>query len=195
MNDAPASRTDAELMVAYGCGDADAFALLYARHKGSLYRYMLRHSNPNMADELFQDVWTRVIDHRQRYRPEAKFSTWLYRIARNRLIDYYRKQGREFTGMDTESEPGDSNPEQTTRQSQLRTRFEQHLDALPTEQREAFVLREERGFSLPEIADITGVDRETVKSRLRYAVNKLKRALKSDYQVRAGLTEQGGTTP
>lgn len=195
MNDAPASRTDAELMVAYGCGDADAFALLYARHKGSLYRYMLRHSNPNMADELFQDVWTRVIDHRQRYRPEAKFSTWLYRIARNRLIDYYRKQGREFTGMDTESEPGDSNPEQTTRQSQLRTRFEQHLDALPTEQREAFVLREERGFSLPEIADITGVDRETVKSRLRYAVNKLKRALKADYQVRDGLTEQGGTTP
>jgi len=86
--------SDEDLMLRYAGGDADAFQALYENHRGGLYRYFLRQSNPSEAEELFQDVWARVISSRKRYRPTAAFSTWLYTLAHNRLVDHWRREGR-----------------------------------------------------------------------------------------------------
>src|SRR5437588_12187066 len=92
---APAATTDEELMLAYAAGDAAAFDALYARHKGHVYRYLLRQCRQGVAvDELFQDVWMNLIRARGSYTPSAKFATYLYRLAHNRLIDHYRASGR-----------------------------------------------------------------------------------------------------
>ena len=95
--------SDEDLMLHYAGGDLDAFQKLYERHRGGLYRYFLRQGNPSVAEELFQDVWARVIQSRKRYRPKAAFKTWLYTLAHNRLIDYWRREGSRpiETGMMT----------------------------------------------------------------------------------------------
>ena len=108
--------SDEALMLEYRDGNADAFEALYARHKGGLFRYCLRHCRERgAAEETFQDVWIRVIGARQRYEPRAKFTTWLYRIAHNRVIDHYRsdKPGRirsldeEASEREPAANPGD----------------------------------------------------------------------------------------
>src|SRR5262245_13216779 len=96
---------DEELMLAYGGGDAGAFEALYRRHRGTLYRFLLRQVRETAtAEELFQDVWMRVIDSRERYQPRAKFTSWVYAIAHNRLMDHYRASGRARFLAQEESE-------------------------------------------------------------------------------------------
>src|SRR5437762_10763275 len=88
---ASAATSDEDLMLAYGAGDAASFDALYARHKGGVYRYLLRQlRNAGTADELFQDVWMNAIRVRASYVPTARFTTWLYTLAHNRLVDHWR---------------------------------------------------------------------------------------------------------
>ena len=173
--------SDESLMLAYAAGDAAAFERLYLRHRGKLYRFLVRqlHGNGALADELFQDVWQRVISARQGWKPEAAFSTWLYRIAHNRLADHWRAlQHRPPAPLDaderTERVPDDDTPERQLSAFEERRRLHLALDELPEEQREVILLRLEQDLSLEEIGEITGVGRETVKSRLRYAMDKLR---------------------
>jgi len=179
---------DEDLMRAYAAGDATAFDALYARHKGGVYRYLVRQcANAGSADELFQDVWMSVIRVRASYVPTAKFSTWLYRIAHNRLIDHWRTNGRvEFitTGADDEEDPLDAIPAARAEEPDVRAgvretgaRLKAALATLPPAQREAFLLHQEGGLELAEIAALTGVGVETVKSRIRYALAKLRAEL------------------
>ena len=174
---------DEDLMLRYRDGDARAFELLYARHKGGLYRYLLRQCNdPVIAEELFQDIWLKVINARSRYTVEAKFSTFLYHLAHNRLIDHYRASQRGLPvsySVDQACDPDEladpsQQPELNASRQQQAERLLSALDALPAAQREAFLLKAEGGLSLDEIAAATGVNRETAKSRLRYAVSRLK---------------------
>lgn len=179
-----ADATDETLMLAYGRGDTVAFQTLYARHRGGLFRYLLRHLRQQaLAEECFQDVWIRLVAARERYRPEARFSTWLYQIASNRLTDHWRAQGRQGGFVDDadaqiEREPDPSNPEQELSAFEQRRRLQLALEELPPDQREAVLLRLDRELPLEEIAQITGVGRETVKSRLRYAMDKLRARLR-----------------
>lgn len=179
-----ADATDEALMLAYGQGDATAFQTLYARHRGGLFRYLQRHLRQQaLAEECFQDVWIRLVAARERYRPEAKFSTWLYQIASNRLTDHWRAQGRQGGPVDDaqeriEREPDPSNPEHELSTFERRRRLQLALAELPPDQREAVLLRLDRELPLEEIAQITGVGRETVKSRLRYAMDKLRARLR-----------------
>lgn len=178
-------RTDEALMLAYRDGDAAAFEALYGRWRGRLYRY-LAHQAANRADELFQDVWLKVVGARANYEVTAKFSTWLFRIAHNRLMDHYRALGRAIVDLydDPEDDPAgelpapelESPPAMLERRETAR-RILEALAALPEPQREAFLLAEEGGMSLEEIANATGVGRETAKSRLRYALDRLRRTL------------------
>lgn len=184
----PANREpdDAALMLRYRDGDVRAFELLYARHKGGVYRYlqgMCR--NPEVSNDLFQEVWGKVIASRARYEARAQFNTFLYRIAHNCTIDYYRKAGRPQNLAQDVDELADAlpgaaheRPEAMFSEAQLRRDFRRALDQLPVEQRDVFVLYEESGLSLEDIGRITGVAMETAKSRLRYALSKLRAALK-----------------
>lgn len=183
--------SDEDLMLAYGAGEAGAFDTLYARHKGGVYRYLLRQCrNAGIADELFQDVWMNAIRVRASYAPTAKFTTWLYTLAHNRLVDHWRANGQvKMASIDddadgeardiAESIPGAANdePESRALSGELGAQLKDALGALPDEQRNAFLLQYEGGLSLAEIAELTGVGMETVKSRLRYATAKLRSAL------------------
>jgi RNA polymerase sigma-70 factor (ECF subfamily) len=170
---------DEELMLAYGAGDAAAFETLYKRHRGGLYRFVLRAiKHRSAAEELFQEVWIRVIEARSRYAPQARFTTWLYTIAHNLLVDHWRRKGLSLVQLDEEQLA--AAPDNPARQAEARealTRFLHALDALPAAQREAFLLHEEGGLTLAEIAAVTGAGEEAAKSRLRYAMAKLKAAV------------------
>jgi RNA polymerase sigma-70 factor (ECF subfamily) len=172
--------SDETLMLAWAGGDAAAFDPLYARHRVRLYRYLVRQlRDPSMADELFQDVWQRVIAARGGWTPEASFATWLYRIAHNRIADHWRaRHYRPPAPADGDERaariPDPDTPERTLSQFEQRRQLQVALDALPPEQREVLLLRLEQELTLEEIGAITGVGRETVKSRLRYAMDKLR---------------------
>lgn len=183
------SDTDEQLMLHYGEGNEKAFELLYQRHKKPLINYLVRQcSNAAIADELFHDVWMQIIKHRKRYKPKAKFTTYMYHIAHNKIIDFYRRQkhgapisldGDDGAGMDSLENEQCSTDELVDRQVAVE-RIKILVSELPEVQREVFLLKEEAGLSLQEIADVTGVNVETAKSRLRYAFNKLTRQLRSD---------------
>jgi RNA polymerase sigma-70 factor (ECF subfamily) len=170
---------DEELMLAYGQGDAGAFEALYKRHRGPLYRFVLRAiKHRSAAEELFQEVWIRVIESRSRYAPQARFTTWLYTIAHNLLVDHWRKKGLTLVQLDEEATA--SAPDNPARQVEAReslARLLEAIEALPAAQREAFLLHEEGGLSVAEIAAATGTNEEAAKSRLRYAMAKLKAAV------------------
>ncbi len=179
------NHTDEALMLAYRDGDVAAFEVLYGRWRGRLYRY-LAHQALDVADELFQDVWLRVIGARAGYEVSAKFATWLFRIAHNRLIDHFRSRGRPRVDLadDPEDDPVDSvaapdrdAPPAMLERREAARRILDCLEELPPPQREAFLMAEESGMGLDEIANATGVGRETAKSRLRYALDRLRRCL------------------
>jgi len=170
---------DEELMLAYQAGDAGAFETLYARHRVRLYRFVLRAvKSRQIAEELFQDIWLRGIEARRRYAPTARFTTWLYTIAHNRLVDHWRKRGLTLVEVEVDDLVADANdPADHALSRETLSRFAGALAALPALQREAFLLHEESGLSVPEIAAATATNPETAKSRLRYAMAKLKDAL------------------
>jgi RNA polymerase sigma-70 factor (ECF subfamily) len=170
---------DEELMAAYRDGDAGAFETLYTRHRARLYRFVLRSvKQRGAAEELFQEVWMRVIEGRSRYAPRARFTTWLYTIAHNRLVDYWRRGGLPLVSLENEDVPGNSpDPARQAEARQALERFARALESLPAAQREAFLLHEEAGLSVAEIAAATGANEEAAKSRLRYAMAKLKAAV------------------
>lgn len=174
--------SDEALMLRYQSGDASAFDLLYSRHKGGLFRYFLRQCKERaQAEELFQDVWMNLIRARGRYEAQAKFSTYLYAMAHNRLMDFFRRKRLQFVEVDElENIPDGKSPlpEERAAMSEQINRLLGLLDALPPPQREAFLLHEEAGLDIEEIAAVTGVAKEAAKSRLRYAVKKLREGMR-----------------
>ena len=172
---------DSALMLRYRDGDVAAFETLYRRHKDPVYRYLLRLcGHRHTAEDIFQEVWGKIIKARGSYRPTAKFTTFLYRVAHNCFIDHVRRNKRHAGNSsfepDEHSDPGET-PEAATERTLARERLEAALPELPDEQRDAFLLHEEAGLSVDQIAAVMDCNRETAKSRLRYAVNKLRAAI------------------
>jgi RNA polymerase sigma-70 factor (ECF subfamily) len=190
--------SDEALMLSYRDGDLLAFKELYRRHSGGLYRFIAwRSPRRDWIDEIAQDSWANLHTARLRYQPEAAFRTYLYQIARNRLVDLLRqKQLRLASEMDSDGD-GDEpfehladaehesvSPEARLEKKQQVARLHAAIRGLPNEQKEALVLQQFNGMSLEEIAAITAASVETVKSRLRYAMHKLRAQLQD-------LTAQG----
>lgn len=173
-------------MLAYRGGNVAAFDELYRRHKAPLYRYLVRQCrDAAAAEELFQDIWANVIRARASYVVTARFATYLYRLAHNRLIDHYRRQApvslASFDDEDNavgEAPAGRQHEPQVAYEAKAQAaRLLELLQALPAAQREAFVLQHEAGMTIEQIAEATGVAQETAKSRLRYAMAKLREGM------------------
>jgi RNA polymerase sigma-70 factor, ECF subfamily len=183
-------------MLAYGRGEAAAFDLLYARHKGAVFRYLRRQTAAAaIAEELFQDVWLRLIDARASYEPRAKFTTWLYTIAHNRLMDHFRSASRvHLVSYDEHASEEivslEPRPDDHFVRKQHAARLLGAIQTLPAAQREAFLLQQEGELSVEEIAAVTAVSRETAKSRLRYAVAKLREQLREEDERSLRITDR-----
>jgi len=168
-------------MLAYAGGDMIAFETLYRRHRCTLSRFLLRSLRQRAdADELFQETWSRAVAARERYRPEAKFSTWLLQIAHNLVIDRFRRSRPQASAEETDllfsrlDAPESEQPDRVLSEFEQRRRLQLALEELPEEQRVTFLLRMENGLGLEAISEITGAGRETVKSRLRYALARIR---------------------
>ena len=184
-----AGESDETLMMRYGRGDAAAFELLYRRHEMRIWRYLERNvGNRATADELMQEVWFAVARDAPRYEPSARFTTWLFTIAHNRMIDSVRMSRRqtslEALGDEADaviegltSDPGAGPFAAAVARDQARS-LARAFEKLPGEQRNAFLLHAEGELSVEEIAAITDSSFETAKSRLRYARAKLRELLK-----------------
>lgn len=184
---------DEELMALYVRDEEAAFEVLVSRYKqplfGFLYRYL---GQVDKAEDVFQEVFYEVIRARKRYRPEAKFSSWIFRIARNRAVDRLRRDGfRDMESLNEQIEfhehegetrldrveDGEPGPEALASAHEIEMAVKDALAQLPPEQREVFWLKERSGLTTNEIAEITNVSTNTVKSRLRYALEKLRMKL------------------
>lgn len=177
---------DTRLMAAWQGGDETAFEALYARWSRPLHRFLAARAGREFADELHQEAWLAVIRGRSGYRDSARFPAWLFTLARNAAIDGMRRRGaRPDQGPDTvpvDDEAGEHHAAlRTDEEAGARVDGErQHRDlraavlALPLAQRETVLLRWEAGLTLPEIAEHTGAPLDTVKSRLRYALARLR---------------------
>lgn len=182
-HDAVDDASDEDLMLRYGAGEDTAFAVLYARHRVRLLRYLARLvGNQAVAEELYQETWGRVIEARGRYQPSARFLAWVYRIAHHLAIDHLRRMQPTVSAdealLEFPANPGDDPALGLDDEQRLR-RLLTLVEELPPEQRSVLLLRAEGDLTLEEIAANIGTGRETIKSRLRYALAKLRAALGS----------------
>jgi len=173
--------TDESLMIAYAKGNADAFEFLYARHKGPMYRYFIRQvSSIELAQDLYQECWSRIIKSAHSYLPTAKWTTWAYRMAHNLCIDHFRtvKKLESYNEMEYGSYDRHAlKPEELHEMTRLSEQLKSCMARLPTVQREVFLLSQETDMTLKMVSDVVSASYESVKTRLRYAKSKLQECL------------------
>ena len=194
----PSAAADEALMLRYQRGDRSAFAELVRRHETPLYNFVLRHlRSPSAADDITQEAFLRVVQRAAEFKHEARFSTWLYTIARNLCIDHGRKMKlRRHPSLDGPAGEGEgarpmlevlADPApggdvgRAAEWTAMRRSIVTAVEALPDDQREVFLLREVANLPFKEIAEVTGIAENTVKSRMRYALERLRGAL-SDFE-------------
>jgi RNA polymerase sigma-70 factor (ECF subfamily) len=187
--------TDEQLMLAFKAGDARAFSTLVTRHRQAVYNFILRYvGHRQRAEDLLQETWLKVVRSSREYEPKARFTTWVFTIARNLCVDSARKESYRKTdsldapaggaedaegralGETVPDEVGQA-PDRAAFNARLRPMLEKAITALPQEQREVFLMREYQGIGFKEIAEVTGVNENTVKSRMRYALEGLRKRL------------------
>lgn len=187
----PLNTSDENLMLRYCNGDYSAFEVLYQRHSRGLYRYISWQSpRIDWVDEITQDSWLRLHNARATYIPKASPKTLLYQIARNRLIDIMRQQHATLAcdlSNEEDSEPilekvfnnaPDNNlPDEDLLKKELHRKIHQAINLLPHEQKETLVLHHFSELPIKDIAALTGEKPETIKGRLRYAMQKLRQII------------------
>jgi RNA polymerase sigma-70 factor (ECF subfamily) len=191
-------RTDEELLAAYQQGDPGAFEGLLRRYRAPLFTFLLRMlGNREKAEDLAQETFLRIVKGAQAWEHRARFQTWLFTIARNLCVDRARRdrfrrtdsldaQGPDDEPAMVDSVPGrEIDPARGAESARLRPLLLKALLSIPQEQREVFVLREQAGIPFREIAEILGVNENTAKSRMRYALEGLRKALTA-----AGVSEE-----
>lgn len=157
-------------------GDSQYLALLVEQFNGALYHYLLTQSNKEVAEDVVQVTWLKVIQSQKKLVQQHYVKSWLYTIARNSLIDELRRQNRWQSQLLDENKMLSDSLEKSILASDRLTQFNAALEQLPFLQREAFLFQQE-GFSVDEIAELSQTSFETVKSRLRYARNNLSHLL------------------
>jgi RNA polymerase sigma-70 factor (ECF subfamily) len=187
---AEAKKTDEELMAEFQQGNLLAFETLYARYKSPIFGFLCRLcANRDLAEELHQETFLRLVRGKDSYHFGAKFATWLYSIARNQVVDAKRREKyRRHASLDQPAQEDGAalrdriadtgpTPDRESIAKKLQGDLEKALAALPEDQREVFCLREYSGLKFQEIAEVTGAKEGTVKSRMRYALEALQASL------------------
>ena len=175
-----AKATDDQLLAWYLQGDNQAFEALYRRHKDPLFRFFRRQLDEPASHDAFQETWSKLINNAARYKAEDKFKHYLFTIAYNVLHDHYRKTMRTLPEQTSDPDlvetevPGKEDTEASAQTDELRQHLLNAIQTLPQAQRHAWLLKQEAGFTLNEIAALTNSTTESVKSRVRYATDKLK---------------------
>ncbi|HEY8429712.1 MAG TPA: RNA polymerase sigma factor [Sandaracinaceae bacterium] len=186
--------SDEELLRRFNEGDADAFELLVRRYERPLYNFILRSvRRRDRAEEILQDVFLKVVQRSTEFKGNSKLSTWLYTIARNLCIDHSRKMVfRRHASLDAASRAGgdaegptllektssgEPGADRRAISNDLAQRITAAVEELPEEQKEVFLMRQVQGMAFKDIAEVVGVPENTVKSRMRYALERLQRAL------------------
>lgn len=177
-----ASQDDSQLVAAYISGEFSAFETLYARHKGGSFRFILRQvKDAATAEDLMQELWIKVISNIRQFKQEAKFTTWLYQIARRLLIDKFRHLAVVSQVITAEPEQeeavGTSDAMAGLEQKRQKMALQHCLKQLPKTQLESFLLKEEANLTQADVAQVTGVTLEAAKSRLRAAYIGLRQCL------------------
>jgi len=176
------TETNEALMLAYASGDTAAFERLYDRHKAPLYRYFVRQlSSVELAQDLYQECWGRMIKSAPDYLPSAKWTTWAYRIARNLCVDHFRAVKPIQAYDEVEHGPDlkiQTQPENVHEIDRLSERLKLCMKGLPTVQLEVFMLSQETDMTLKMVSEVVNASYESVKTRLRYAKHKLQDCLK-----------------
>lgn len=184
---------DEQLMLAFKKGDARAFKTLVVRHRSQVFNFILRYTGHRQrAEDLLQETWLKVVRSSSDWEPKARFTTWVFTIARNLCVDSARKEshrqadsldapvGKDPDGQALAEHVPDAEghaPDRAAYNLALRPLLERAVMSLPEEQREVFLLREYQGVGFKEIAQVTGVNENTVKSRMRYALESLRKKL------------------
>jgi RNA polymerase sigma-70 factor (ECF subfamily) len=172
--------SDERLMLRFQGGDVRAFEELVRRHRTPVFSFLLRLAGDRArAEDLCQETFLRVVAAAERWEPRALFRTWLYAVARNQALDEARRQAFRRTEPldDPAAASDDPAPDRAAEAALVRPKLEAALAGLPGEQREVFLLREHAGLRFHEIAEVTGVPENTVKSRMRYALEALREKL------------------
>jgi RNA polymerase sigma-70 factor, ECF subfamily len=181
-----ADESDERLMLRFQAGDARAFEVLVRRHRTPVFSFLVRlTADRARAEDLCQEVFLKVVKASRTWEERARFRTWVYAIARNLAVDEARRAAfRRAEPLDAPGPAGaaahpadDPPPDAAAAAALLRPKLEAALAALPPEQREVFLLREYAGLRFAEIADVTGTPENTVKSRMRYALEALREGL------------------
>lgn len=201
--------SDEQLMLAYKSGDAGAFSTLVQRHRQTVFNFILRYVlHRQRAEDILQETWLKVIRNSAGYSPTAKFTTYLFTVARNLCVDATRKEAFRKTasldaplGDDTDRSLGDlvgdegaMAPDRGADSLRVRPLIERALESLPEEQREVFLLREYQGIAFKEIAEVVGVNENTAKSRMRYALEGLRKRLNEAGIEADAVTSSDGRT-
>ncbi len=183
--------SDESLMLRYRDGDVRAFELLVTRHRKPVYNFILRFVRDTaQAEDVTQETFLRLVKGADAYERQAKFTTWLYTIARNLCVDASRR-GKHRKAASLDAPLGDDDGaslldlvpdggaavDRQAQSRELAVRLRTAIEALPDEQREIFLLREVADLQFNEIAAVVGCPENTVKSRMRYALEKLREAL------------------
>lgn len=169
-------------MLQFSKGDAGAFDRLYARHKDAVYRYCLRQLPPAIAEEAHQEAWMALMKARTQYEPRSRFKAWLFTLAHNAVLNRTRAEMKHPTADEADAAAPDADPADATDRKHLAEVLVSLIAALPHHQRDALLLQQEGGFSVAEIAGITNTPQEGVKSRLRYAMAKLRKQM-AGYEI------------
>jgi RNA polymerase sigma-70 factor (ECF subfamily) len=160
--------------------------LLVKQFNQAIYHYLLSQSDKETAEDIIQSMWLKVMNIKETHQVHNNVKSWLFTIARNRLIDELRRQNRWQTQSIDEQEASTAvfllsqatnhSLEQALEDSDRLSLFNQAITLLPFHQREAFIFQQE-GFSVLQIAELTNESYETIKSRLRYARTHIKNSL------------------
>ncbi len=201
--------TDEALMAAYRDGNVQAFSELMSRHERALWNFVRRFvTDAATAEDLLQDVFLRVVRSADEWQPTAKFTTWVYTIARNLCTDHARRMThRKAASLDGPAAPdgegsgprridkvvgADRGGEAALQDRELGERIERALATLPVEQREVFLMRELQDMPFADIAEAVGASLPTVKSRMRYALERLRAALDDWREAEPRAAAAGG---